>query len=77
MLSMRMPDGVSKRWFGEVSKMVPAGSLVRIDCHWNVSEVCTVKHDDLVAAFRSGRHAFEFCELNSLQIDPGLAKSLK
>jgi hypothetical protein len=73
MCSMLMPHGVSKRWFGEVTKSVKPLTGVRIDHHWNVTEVCTVKTDELVAAFRAGKHAVEFCKLNSLIVQTGLA----
>lgn len=70
MRTMQMPDGVSNRWPGEVSKVVPAGTKVRVDQHWNVVEVCEVDSDDLVAAFTAGKHALEFCRLNRLRSEP-------
>jgi len=68
---MKIPPGVSKRWFGETSKPVSPGTRVRIDHHWNVTEICTIESDDLVAAFRAGKHAIEFCKLNSLAVEIG------
>ena len=74
MRSMLMPEGVSKRWFGEVSKPVPKSTDVRIDFHCNVTEICTIDSDELIATFRAGKHAVEFCKLNSLTVANGLAR---
>ena len=74
MRSMLMPQGVSKRWFGEVSTPVPKSTDVRIDFHWNVTEICTIDSDELIATFRAGKHAVEFCNLNSLKVKTELAR---
>ena len=67
-MEMKIPTSVSKRWFGEVCKQVPTGTSVRIDRHWNFSEICTSDSYDLVATFQAEKHAVEFCQLNSLKL---------
>jgi len=68
MRTMKMPKGVSRRWTGEIAKVVPAKTKVRVDQHWDFTEVCCVAPDDLVAAFRAKKHAVEFCRMNRLEI---------
>lgn len=50
---------------------VHPGSHFRVNSHWNVTEICTLGSDDLVASFRAEKHAIEFCQIYKLVISIG------